>query len=292
MKLPDTHKNIKKRNQLKEIWRRLKKNKPAVIGFIVFSLLCLVAIFGELIVPYSAATDQNMLERLQPPSAEHIFGTDAYGRDQYARVIHSAKISLSIGVLTALGAMAVGTIIGACSAFYSKGVDNILMRFIDILASIPPLLLALVIVATLGASLRNLIIAIGVSNIPSFARLSRSTMLTIMEQLYIEAARAYGTSDIMVMFKHVLPNAFGPIIVQTTMSIADMILAAASLSYLGLGIQPPTPEWGGMLNAGREYLQTSPYLLVYPGLAIVLASLSVSLFGDGLRDTLDPRLKT
>ncbi len=166
------------------------------------------------------------------------------------------------------------------------------MRLIDILASIPPLLLALVIVATLGANLRNLIIAIGISNIPSFARLSRSTMLTIIEQDYIEAARAYGTSDFRMMFKQVLPNSVGPVIVQTTMSIADMILAASSLSYLGLGIQPPTPEWGAMLNAGREYMQSSPYLLVYPGLAIVLASLSVSLFGDGLRDTLDPRLKT
>lgn len=290
--MTDNTKNIKKQNQITEIWRRLKKNKPAVIGFVIFSALCLVAIFGDLIVPYSAATEQNILERLQPPSAEHIFGTDAYGRDQFARVIHSAKISMSIGVLTAISAMIVGSIIGACSAYYGKAVDSLLMRFIDILASIPPLLLALVIVATLGANLRNLIIAIGVSNIPSFARLSRSIMLTIIEQEYIEAAKAYGSSDFRLMLKHVLPNAVGPIIVQTTMSIADMILAASSLSYLGLGIQPPTPEWGAMLNAGREYLQSSPYLLVFPGLAIVLASLSVSLFGDGLRDTLDPRLKT
>lgn len=282
----------RKQRQIKEIWRRLKKNKPAVAGLIVFALLCLIAIFGELIVPYSKAIDVNVEHRLQPPSAGHPFGTDAYGRDQFARVIHSAKMSMSIGVLTALGALVFGTIIGACSAYYGKVVDSVFMRLIDILASIPPLLLALVIVATLGASLNNLIIAIGISNIPGFARLSRSTMLTIIEQDYVEAAKAYGSSSTRIMLRHVLPNAVGPVIVQTTMSIADMILAAASLSYLGLGIQPPTPEWGGMLNAGKEYMQRAPYLLVFPGLAIVLASLSVSLFGDGLRDALDPKLKT
>lgn len=282
----------KKNSQIKEIWRRLKKNKPAVAGLVVFALLCLIAIFGELIVPYSKAIDVNVAQRLLPPSAEHPFGTDAYGRDQFARVIHSAKMSMSIGGLTALGALMLGTIIGACSAYYGRVVDSVFMRLIDVLASIPPLLLALVIVATLGASLSNLIIAIGISNIPGFARLSRSTMLTIIEQDYVEAAKAYGSSSARIMLRHVLPNAVGPVIVQTTMSIADMILAAASLSYLGLGIQPPTPEWGGMLNAGKEYMQRAPYLLVFPGLAIVLASLSVSLFGDGLRDALDPKLKT
>ena len=290
--MTEIKKSRRKKSQIFEIWRRLKKNKPAVIGLVIFTALCLIAIFGNLIIPYSAAIENNVLERLQPPSAVHWFGTDAYGRDQFARVIHSAKTSMSIGVLTAISAMVVGCIIGACSSYYGKFVDTLLMRLTDVLASIPTMLLALVIVATLGASLKNLIIAIAVSNIASFARLARATMLTVIEQDYIEAAKAYGTSDVRIMYKHVLPNAVGPIIVQTTMSISDMILAASSLSYLGLGIQPPTPEWGAMLNAGREFLQTSPYLLVYPGLAIVLASLSVSLFGDGLRDALDPRLKT
>lgn len=284
--------SFKKQSWIKEVWRRIKKNKPAVLGLIIFIIICLIALFGDFIVDYSLAIEQNIAERLQPPSRKHIFGTDAYGRDQFARVIHSAKTSMSIGVFTAISAMLIGTLIGACSAYYGKTVDTLLMRFMDILASVPPMLLAMVIVATLGANLRNLVIAISISNIPSFARLSRSTMLTIIEQDYIEAAWAYGTPVARIIYKHVLPNAVGPIIVQTTMSIADMILAASSLSYLGLGIQPPTPEWGAMLNAGREYIKSAPYLLIFPGFAIVLASLSISLFGDGLRDALDPKLKT
>lgn len=282
----------KKQSQIKEVWRRLKKNKPAVFGLAIFALLCFLAIFGNLIIPESASLDVDMMQRLQPPSAEHPFGTDAYGRDQLARVVHAAKFSMAIGVITAALALVFGVFVGALAAYYGKTVDNVLMRFMDVLASIPAMLLAMVVVATLGASLQNLILAIFVSNIPGFARLSRSTMFSIIEQDYVEAARAYGSSTGRILLRHVLPNSIGPVIVQTTMSMADMILAAASLSYLGLGIQPPTPEWGGMLNAGKEFMQQAPYLLTYPGLAIVLASLSISLFGDGLRDALDPKLKS
>lgn len=282
----------KKQSQVKEVWRRFKKNKPAVIGLIIFVLLCLVAIFGELIVPYDKAIEQNIMERLQKPSWEYWFGTDGYGRDQFARVIHSAKISLSIGVFASVGALIIGCIIGACSSMYGQHVDNILMRMIDVLASIPPMLLAMICVASLGASMLNLIISITISNIPVFARLARSTMLGVIDSDYVTAARIYGTSDTRLLLKHIMPNAIGPMIVQTTMSVADMILTAASLSYLGMGIQPPTPEWGGMLNAGREFLQTDIYLLVFPGIAIILAALSVSLLGDGLRDALDPKLKS
>jgi len=242
----------KKQSQAKEVWRRLKKNRPAVIGMVIFLFLCFLAVFGTVLIPYSRSIDQVISNRLQAPSAAHLFGTDAYGRDQFARVIHSARMSMTLGVVTAFAATAIGLIIGACSSFYGKAVDAILMRCVDVLASIPTLLLALVIVATMGASLKNLIIAIGISNIPGFARISRSTMLGIREEGYVEAAKAYGASDIRIMAKYILPNAIGPVIVQTTMSIADMNLAAASLSYLGLGIQPPTPEWGGMLNAGKE----------------------------------------
>jgi len=282
----------KKQSQIKEVWRRFKKNKPAVIGLIIFVLLCLVAIFGELIVPYDKAIEQDIMIRLQKPSWEYWFGTDGYGRDQFARVIHSAKISLSIGVFASVGGLIIGCIIGACSAMYGQKVDNLLMRMIDVLASIPPMLLAMICVASLGSSMLNLIISITISNIPVFARLARSTMLGVIDSDYVTAARIYGTSDVRLLMKHIMPNAIGPMIVQTTMSVADMILTAASLSYLGMGIQPPTPEWGGMLNAGREFMQTDIYLLVFPGIAIILAALSVSLLGDGLRDALDPRLKS
>lgn len=284
--------NQRKNSQLKEVWRRLKKNRPAVAGMVVFLLLCFLAIFGHLLIPYSRSLDVDMMNRLLKPSAEHWFGTDGYGRDEFARVIHSARYSMSIGVITSLTATLLGVIIGACASFYGKGVDVILMRLMDILASVPSLLMALVIVATMGASLRNLIIAIAISNIPGFARVSRSTMLTIRETDYVEAARAYGASDARIMVKYILPNALGPIMVSATMAISDTILAAASLSYMGLGIQPPTPEWGGMLNAGKEFMSKAPFLLYFPGVAILLASLSISLFGDGLRDALDPKLKT
>ncbi len=281
----------KKHSQISEIWRRLKKNRPAVIGMYIFLAFCLVAIFGTILIPYSKSIDIDMANRFVKPCAEHWFGTDMYGRDLFARVVHSARYSMTIGVIASFSATILGVLIGALASFYGKGMDVVLMRLMDILASVPALLMALVIVATMGANLRNLIIAITVSNIPGFARVSRSTMLTIRETDYVEAARAYGTSDWRIIWKYILPNAVGPIIVTSTMSISDTILAAASLSYMGLGIQPPTPEWGGLLNAGREFMSKAPYLLYFPGLAIVLASLSISLFGDGLRDALDPKLK-
>ncbi|MBE6969032.1 MAG: ABC transporter permease [Ruminococcaceae bacterium] len=282
----------KKQSQIKEIWRRLKKNKPAIIGLVVFLALIFLAIFGEMLIPYEQSINIDMKARLQPPSAEHIFGTDSYGRDQFARVVHSAKISVTIGVVGAMAGLIVGSILGAVSTYYGGVVDLVIMRFIDVLAAIPYLLLAMVVVATMGASMTNLIIAIGVSSIPLFTRLARSNMLTITDQGYVEAARTYGASPLRIMFRHVIPNAAGPLIVQFTMSIADSILTASSLSYLGLGIKPPTPEWGGMLNAGRNFMLESPYLLWFPGLALILAALSISLLGDGLRDALDPKLKT
>ena len=285
-------KKNKRQSQVKEIWRRIRKNKPAVGGLIVFGILCFLAIFGQMLIPLSQSTDQNISIRLQDPSFEHILGTDGYGRDQFARIIHGARSSISIGVGTSLFALLVGSMIGACSAFYGGRTDNILMRLIDILASTPPMLLAMILVATLGTNMINLMLSIGIAGIPTFSRLARATMMTIIDQDYIVAARTYGTPNLRIMVKHIIPNAMGPLIVQATISIADNILTAASLSYIGLGIQPPAPEWGALLNAGREYLQAHAYLILYPGIALMLAALSISLLGDGLRDALDPRLKT
>lgn len=282
----------KKRSEISDIWRRFKKNKPALIGLIVFSLICLVAIFGNFLADPELVTKISAAERLQDPSFAHLFGTDGYGRDQYARMIHATKYSISVGVISALSSMIIGIFLGACAALYGKTVDNIIMRLIDVLASVPSTLLALILVASFGANLINLILAITISFIPIFARLARSTMIGIIDSDYIVAARAYGTSDFRLMVRHIIPNSIGPMIVQTTMSVADNILMAASLSFVGMGIQAPTPEWGNMLNAGKEFMQNHVYLLTIPGIALVLSALSVSLLGDGLRDALDPRLKS
>lgn len=282
----------KKRSQVSEIWRRLRKSRSAVLGLVIFVFFLLLAIFGEALIPYAKSLDINVENRLLPPSAEHWFGTDGYGRDVFARCVHSAKYSISIGVLTSLIATVIGSALGAVVSFYGGWVDSVIMRIMDMLSAIPTLLLTLVVVATLGASVPNLIAAITIANVPGFARMARSTMIGIGGQEYVEAAKAYGASDRRIMFKYILPNAVGPIIVTTTMSMAGALLAASSMSYLGLGIKPPTPEWGGLLNAGREFIRTAPFLLYFPGLCIVLASLGFNLLGDGLRDALDPKLKT
>ena len=281
----------KRQSQAQQIWLRFKKNKPAYAGLIIFSAIVILAIAAQIFIPQDKSIVQDSANRLLPPSGEHLFGTDAFGRDQFARVAHSAILSLTLGVGCSLMALVMGTVIGGCAALY-KRLDNVLMRIIDVLASIPQTLLAIILVAIFGTQVMNLMLAISISGIPLFARLARSTMLGIIDQDYVVAARTYGTSDVRLLWRHVLPNAIGPLIVQTTMSVADMMLQASSLSYIGLGVQPPTPEWGSMLNSGREYLQTHVYMLVYPGLAIVITALSVNLLGDGLRDALDPRLKS
>lgn len=281
----------RKNSQLREIWRRLKKNKAAMIGLVIILIMALGAIFADLIVPYETVIKQNGQERLQPPSAQHIFGTDGFGRDVFARILHGARVSLTIGLATTFFSLIIGGLLGAAAGYYGGWIDDLIMRTMDVIACIPPILLALAIVAALGASMRNLLIAIVISSIPSFIRLIRSVILTIVDQDFIEAARSYGARDIRIIIKYILPNAMGPIIVQSTMAVASMILSAAGLSYIGMGIQPPAPEWGAMLSDAKDYMRTSPYLLYFPGCAILLSALSFNLLGDGLRDALDPKLK-
>jgi peptide/nickel transport system permease protein len=283
---------VRKNGQAREVWRRLRKSRSAMLGLFIFSFFLFLAIFGTVLIPYSKSLDINVLERLEGPSAKHWFGTDGYGRDMLARCVHSARYSITIGIVTSMSAAVVGTILGALASYYGGWVDLLIMRLMDVLHAIPTLLLTLVVVATLGASVTNLIIAIAIANVPGFCRMSRSTMIGIGGQEYIEAAKAYGTSDARIMFKYILPNAVGPIIVTTTMAMAGALLAASSMSYLGLGIKPPTPECGGLLNAGKEWIRSKPLLLFFPGMCIVLASLGFNLLGDGLRDALDPKLKT
>ena len=281
----------RKESQLKEIWRRMRKNKAAMVGLVIFLIFVAVALLADVIVPYDMAITQNGAERLLPPSAEHWFGTDTYGRDVFARVIHGSRVSLSIGVGTSLITLVVGGMLGAMAGYYGGAVDNIIMRIMDTFMCIPFMLLALAIVAALGPSMTNLLIAITISNIPSTTRLVRSCILTVVDQDYVEAAKSYCANDLRIIVKYILPNAMGPIIVNTTMGMASMILAAAGLSFIGMGIQPPDPEWGSMLSSARDFMRTSPHLLYIPGIAIVLSVLSINLVGDGLRDALDPKLK-
>jgi peptide/nickel transport system permease protein len=283
---------LKKQSQLKEVWRRFKKNRLALFGLIVIVALILVAAFADLIRPYEAAVTMNVMERLAHPSATFWFGTDGFGRDVFARIIHGARASLFISFTTSILAMVFGGALGLVAAFYGNKTDNAIMRVLDVFSAIPTILLALTIVAALGTSIFNLIIALMISRIAAFARIIRSSVLTITDQEYIEAARAGGTSDFRIMFRHILPNALAPLIVQTTMNVSAMILQTAALSFLGLGISAPQPEWGGMISEARQFMRVRPLLLVFPGMSIVLASLSINLLGDGLRDALDPRLKT
>lgn len=281
----------KRNSQLPEIWRRYKKNKAAMAGLVILIFIILIAVFADVIVPYEKCIEQVGSERLQGPSAAHWFGTDDLGRDLFARVIHGSRYSLLIGVSTSLMALVAGAILGASAGYFGGMVDNIICRITDVFMCVPPILLSLAVVAALGSNMKNLIIAITVSCIPGNIRLIRSVVLTVAEQDYVEAARSYGASHARIIFKYVLPNAMGPIIVNTTMAISDMILSAAGLSFIGMGIQPPSPEWGALLSNAQKYMFTSLYLLIFPGIFILLSSLSFNLVGDGLTDALDPKLK-
>ena len=280
----------KKTNQMKEIWRRFRKSKTAMLGLCLLIFVMSIAIFADVITPYENAISQSA-DRLDSPSAAHIFGTDELGRDLFARIVHGSRYSLLIGVSTSVLALVIGGLLGAIAAYYGGWLDNIIMRLTDVVMTVPPILLSLAVVAALGGSLRNLLIAITISCVPSMLRLVRSVVLGVVDEDYIEAARSYGASDMRIILKYVIPNALGPIIVTTTMNVANMILSAAGLSFLSLGVQPPAPEWGALLSDAKTYMFTAPHLLYIPGIFIVIAALSFNLAGDGLRDALDPKLK-
>lgn len=282
----------KKRSQLYAIWFRFKKNRLAMLGLCLLLGLGLMALFADVIVDYDTQViAQNMKEKNMPPSAEHWFGTDKYGRDQFARIIYGARISLSMGITCVFVALIFGTIIGASAAYFGGIVDNVLMRIMDVFLALPNMLLAICIVAALGNGIGNLLIAMTISGIPRFSRLIRSSILSVKSQEYVEASRAYGSRDVRIIAKHIIPNAIGPIVVQSTLNLASTIIAISGMSFIGLGISPPTPEWGAMLSDGKAQMLQYPHLVLFPGLAIVVAVLALNLVGDGLRDALDPRLK-
>ena len=283
---------FKKESRWKEVWRRLKKDRLAMFGLAVIALMILFALMADVITPYSAALKMNLRLKLAPPSAVHWFGCDGYGRDLFARCLHGSRVSLSIGFATSFATLVLGSMLGALVGYVGGKLDDIVMRALDIFSAIPSTLFAMAVVAAMGSRILNICIAISLTNIPGFVRIVRSSVLNIAEQEYIEASRAGGTSTLRILVKHVLPNCVGTLIVQTTANVASMILTAATLSFLGLGINPPQPEWGALVSEGKEFLRTAPHLIMFPGIMICVASFSMSVLGDGLRDALDPRLRT
>ncbi len=284
---------IKKRSQVLLVWMRYKKSFTALLG--LFILLCLLIISGtaNLWLDYQGqAISQNMTQRLQPPGTpNHLFGTDHYGRDVFARVIFGTRISLLVSILTISLSLTVGAAIGSLAGFFGGRVDNVLMRIMDIFLAIPAVLLAISIVAALGGGMMNLLIALTVSSVPRFAYIVRSSILTIKNQEFVEAARCYASSNGRIIVAHILPNVIGPIIVQATTNMAYTILLISSLSFVGLGLPSSIPEWGSMLADAKQYMRHHSYLIIYPGVAIIIAVMALNLIGDGLRDALDPKLK-
>lgn len=268
--------------------RKLLRNRSAIAGLVIVLFSVVIALLAPFLAPYDPEK-ANLEEIILPPSAAHPMGTDELGRDILSRIIFGARISLTLGVVSVGVGLGGGVPLGTFGAYWGGWIDLIVMRLVDVLLSFPAILLAIVVVSILGPGLHNAMIAVGVSQLPMYARLARGVVLSVKESDYIEATRALGAGDMRIIFQHLIPNSIAPIIVQATLNIASAILSAAALGFLGLGAQPPTPEWGTMLSKGRLYLRVAPHVTTFPGLAIVLIVLGFNLFGDGLRDALDPR---
>lgn len=274
----------------KVIWSELKKNKRAMLGLGFIVLIVLSALLADVIAPFGM-TQQNLANALQKPSLTHLMGTDDLGRDVFSRILYGSRISLTIGLSAVIIALSIGGVLGLIAGYYGGKFDSLIMRLSDVLLSIPSTLLAIAIVASFGSSLTNLILAIGISNIPIYARVVRSAVLSIREKQFLEASNALGVSDFKIIVRHIIPNILSPVIVQATMGVASAILSAAGLGFIGLGIEASVAEWGTMLSYGRQYIRTHAFLTVFPGLAIMLTILSFNLLGDGIRDALDPKLR-
>lgn len=270
-------------------WRMLLRNPIGSIGAAIVLLTILAAVLAPLLAPFDPADQQ--ATRLLGPSREHVFGTDELGRDTLSRIIYGARVSLQVGIIAVFVSLLLGGLLGILSGFFGGVVDNIIMRFVDILFAFPGLILAIVIAGLLGPSSRNAMIAIGVIYAPAFARVIRGSVLSVQNEAYIEAAQVAGASNGRLIRHHILPNILAPLIVMVTVYLSSAILAEAGLSFLGLGAQPPEPSWGGMLNAARTYMEINPWMAIAPGLAIMIVVLGLNFLGDGLRDILDPRLR-
>lgn len=291
MKQDNTLKKYRKRSAIGEILHRLRRNKGAMVGAFILLILFAVALTVDFWLDQELVIAYKITDKLQAPSAAHWFGTDEMGRDLFWRVVYGSRFSLAIGFVAVFVSLVVGVPLGAIAGYFGKKVETIIMRFTDIFSAVPAILMAVVVVSVLGTSTINLMIAVGVSSIPGFVRTTRAAVLTVRNEEYVEAARALGKTDLYIIFFHVLPNCLSPIIVQTTLRVASAIVSASSLSFLGLGIKPPAPEWGALLTAGRDFILDYSYLTLFPGLAIMITVLAFNLLGDGLRDAMDPKLK-
>ena len=279
------------RSRTAEVWGTLISNRLAVLGLVILAVLVLAALFGRAAAPYDPNAT-NVVDRLQPPSISHPFGTDELGRDILSRVLAGARVSLQVGFIAVGISLFAGVPLGLVAGFYGRRIDDIIMRLMDMLFAFPAILLAIAILAILGPGVVNAMIAIGIVYTPIFARVTRASVLSVREEVYVRAARSLGAGDLRLLLLHVLPNVLPPIIVQTSISLAFAILSEAALSFLGLGAQPPAPSWGRMLAEGRGFIQLAWWMALFPGLAILAAVLAFNLVGDGLRDALDPRQKS
>lgn len=273
-----------------DAWRRLLRNRTAILGMVIVGFLILTAIFGPYLVPYRF-DEMDPTQMLQGPSAAHPFGTDKIGRDMLSRCIYGARITLPIAFCAVVVGILLGGTIGIVSAYFGGNVDNGIMRFIDIWGSIPGLMLAIAIVAALGNNLTVLVLGLGIGAVPNMARMFRGAIFTVVDNEYVESSKAIGSGHLRIMFKHLLPNAVGPVILAIVGLLGIEVLCVSTLSFIGVGVSPPTPEWGSLLSTGKEHLSSAPYLCIFPGLCIMLSVLGFNLIGDGLRDALDPRLK-
>ncbi|MDR5703876.1 MAG: ABC transporter permease [Armatimonadota bacterium] len=271
-------------------WLRLLRNRAAMVGLIIVSMFLIAAVLGSRLVPFDPF-QQNLTRALQPPGWPHFLGTDEFGRDILSRIVYGARISSFIGLAGVGFGLLVGGSLGTAGGYLGGRADQIIMRFIDVLLAFPGMLLALAIVSFLGPGLENVLVAVGIYSVPLYARVMRGSVLALRTQEFVEAARALGASDLRILWKHILPNAVTPVIVISSLRFADVILTASGLSFLGLGAQPPLPEWGAMLASGRVYLRVAPWVAVFPGVALALVVFGFNLLGDGLRDALDPRMK-
>ncbi|GGH56568.1 diguanylate cyclase [Paenibacillus silvae] len=273
----------------REAWRTFRRNRLALAGLLIIVFFIILAFLAPYITPYDYK-EQVLQDRLQAPSAEHWFGTDDLGRDVLSRVLHGARISLWVGFFSVIGSMIAGALLGLIAGFYGKWADMLISRLFDILLAFPAILLAIAIVAILGPSLQNALLAIAIVNIPTYGRLVRSRVLSLRQEEFITSARTLGAGNARILFRHILPNSLTPLIVQGTLGIGTAIIEAAALGFLGMGAQPPDPEWGKMLSDSRQFIQKAPWTLIFPGLSIMLTVLGFNLMGDGLRDTLDPKM--